>query len=238
MVVSERILIVEDDPNISDVCRRYLERQGYDVLQASDGLAGLDMFYESQPALVILDVMLPKKDGFAVCQEIRDTSDVPIVLLTARGDEQDRLLGLTLGSDDYLTKPFSPRELVLRIQNILRRANPRVTQSSVLEPVVVTASSLVIDPQSRRVSVQDQPVELSAREFDVLWLMATHPGRVYSRMQLLDLIWDSDYEGDVKSVTVLISRLRDKLEVPSGQRWIHTVWGIGYRFEPNGGDSQ
>lgn len=237
MVVSERILIVEDDPNISDVCRRYLERQGYDVLQASDGLAGLDMFYQSQPTLVILDVMLPKKDGFAVCQEIRDTSDVPIVLLTARGDEQDRLLGLTLGSDDYLTKPFSPRELVLRIQNILRRAKPRVTASSVQEPALVTASSLIIDPQSRRVSVQDQPIELSAREFDVLWLMATHPGRVYSRMQLLDLIWDSDYEGDAKSVTVLISRLRDKLEAPFGQRWIHTVWGIGYRFEPSGGDS-
>lgn len=237
MVVSERILIVEDDPNISDVCRRYLERQGYDVLQASDGLAGLDMFYQRQPALVVLDVMLPKKDGFAVCQEIRDTSDVPIVLLTARGDEQDRLLGLTLGSDDYLTKPFSPRELVLRIQNILRRAKPRVTASSVQEPAVVTASSLIIDPQSRRVSVQDQPIELSARVFDVLWLMATHPGRVYSRMQLLDLIWDSDYEGDAKSVTVLISRLRDKLEAQFGQRWIHTVWGIGYRFEPSGRDS-
>jgi two-component system response regulator ResD len=179
--------------------------------------------------------MMPKKDGWSLCEDIRQQSDVPIIMLTARGEERDRLMGLTIGSDDYLTKPFSPRELVLRIQIILRRckgsSERREEEKSVLE-----FDGLVIDPRVRRVVVNGQTIDLTVKEFDLLYLMARRPGQVFSRMQLLDLIWDSKYEGDANAVTVLVRRLREKIEPnPSKPHWIHTVWGIGYRFELGGG---
>jgi two-component system, OmpR family, response regulator ResD len=233
----ERILIVEDDPNIRDVCRRYLERDGYEVLLAGDGNEGWKRFCETDPALIVLDLMLPHKDGWTLCEEIRRQSDVPIIMLTARGEERDRLMGLTIGADDYLTKPFSPRELVLRVQAILRRCNLVKRQQDQEDIRILRFDGLVIDPVARRVFVDDRAIDLTVKEFELLYLMAKRPGQVFSRMQLLDLVWDSDYERDASTVTVQIRRLREKIERnPSEPHWIHTVWGIGYRFEPGGSE--
>lgn len=235
-----QILIVEDEASIREVCKRYLEREGYEVLTAADGVKGWQLFNYHHPDLIILDLMLPYKDGWQLCEEIRQQSDVPILMLTARGEERDRILGLTIGADDYLTKPFSPRELVLRVQVILRRihktaqSKPENKSSEIIE-----FPDLRIDPVTRSVCSYSKQIDLTVKEFELLCLMAKHPKQVFSRMQLIDLIWDSQYEGDASVVTVLVSRLREKLEKkPSKPRWIHTVWGIGYRFDPDGGDEK
>ncbi|MBD1373071.1 response regulator transcription factor [Hazenella sp. IB182357] len=230
-----RILMIEDESSIREVCKRYLEREGYEVYAAINGVEGLHAFLHHKPDLVILDLMMPEKDGWQLCEEIRLHSDVPIMMLTARGEERDRILGLTIGADDYLTKPFSPRELVLRVQVILRRmktmSNPS-TSSQILQ-----YPDLKIDMATRRVEVYGNELELTVKEFDLLLLLAQHPRQVFSRMQLLDRIWGSTYEGDRNVVTVIVSRLREKLEQnPSKPRWVHTVWGIGYRFEPTEGE--
>ncbi|MEJ9175478.1 response regulator transcription factor [Bacillus cereus] len=208
--MKKRILIVEDEENIREVCKRYLEREEYEVYTAVNGKEGWDLFLTHQPDLIILDLMMPKKD---------------------------RILGLTMGADDYLTKPFSPRELVLRVQIILRRGShvPIQAKESLLE--VIEFPDLKIYPKTRYVLVCDKEVELTVKEFEVLYLMAKHPKQVFSRSQLLELIWDFGHEGASNTVTVLVSRLREKLEKHTiKNRWIHTVWGIGYRFEPNGGN--
>jgi two-component system response regulator ResD len=234
----ERILIVEDDANIRDVCLRYLEREGYAVFTASDGAEGWERFRQTSPDLVILDLMMPKKDGWSLCEEIRRESDVPVIILTARGEERDRLMGLTIGADDYVTKPFSPRELVLRVRAVLRRTGGAKERAVSEQPRVLRYNGLVIDPLVRRVFIDDRPVDLTPKEFELLYLMAKRPGQVFSRMQLLDLVWGAEYEGDASAVTVQIRRLREKIEAnPSEPQWIHTVWGIGYRFEPGGRDS-
>ncbi|MBA4494634.1 response regulator transcription factor [Paenactinomyces guangxiensis] len=231
-----RILIVEDDTNIQDVCRRYLEQEGYEVYTATDGLEGWELYRRTTPSLLILDLMMPKKDGWSLCEEIRQESDIPIIMLTARGEERDRLMGLTIGADDYLTKPFSPRELVLRVRAILRRRNWMKPHTDNRENQKLKFEGLLIDPQARRVFVNGNRIDLTLKEFELLYLMAKRPGQVFSRMQLLDLVWGSQYESDANTVTVQISRLREKIEVnPSEPYWIHTVWGIGYRFEPGGG---
>jgi two-component system, OmpR family, response regulator ResD len=230
-----QILIVDDDSNIIDVCRRYLEQEGYEVFTALNGEEGYKMYRTANPSLLILDLMMPKKDGWALCEEIRNESDVPIIMLTARGEERDRLMGLTIGADDYLTKPFSPRELVLRVKAILRRRYWTKQQDETTGDKVLTFESLTIDPLSRRVIVNGKQVELTLKEFELLYLMAKRPGQVFSRMQLLDMVWGLLYDGDTSVVTVLIRRLREKIEDnPSEPYWIHTVWGIGYRFEPAG----
>lgn len=224
------ILIIEDEANIADVCRRYLEREGHRVDWAADGEQGLSLFRSLAPDIVILDVMLPDKDGWTVCEEMRLESDVPILMLTARGDERDRIVGLTLGADDYVTKPFSPRELILRVQNILRRSRRDAAPPE--NDDLLRFGDLRIDPRLRRVFVQGMLVELTVKEFDILHVMAKRPGQVFSRVQLLDLLWDSTYDRDHSAVTVQISRLREKIEHdPQNPRWIKTVWGIGYRFE-------
>ncbi|PGC48015.1 DNA-binding response regulator [Bacillus toyonensis] len=235
--MKKRILIVEDEENIREVCKRYLEREEYEVYTAVNGKEGWDLFLTHQPDLIILDLMMPKKDGWELCEEIRQQSNVPIIMLTAKGEERDRILGLTMGADDYLTKPFSPRELVLRVQIILRRGShvPIQAKESLLE--VIEFPDLKIYPKTRNVLVCDKEVELTVKEFEVLYLMAKHPKQVFSRSQLLELIWDFGHEGASNTVTVLVSRLREKLEKHTiKNRWIHTVWGIGYRFEPNGGN--
>ncbi|PFE04507.1 DNA-binding response regulator [Bacillus cereus] len=234
--MKKRIVIIEDEDNIRDICKRYLEREGYEVYTAVNGTEGWDVFQQYQPDLIILDLMMPKKDGWELCEEIRQYSNIPIIMLTARGEERDRILGLTMGADDYVTKPFSPRELVLRVQIILRRGNYVTPQTQ--EPVseMIEFLDLKICPTKRRVFVCEHEIELTVKEFEVLYLMAKHPKQVFSRSQLLEQIWGFEYEGCTNAVTVLMSRLREKLEKHTTKsRWIHTVWGIGYRFEPEEG---
>ncbi|MEH7463368.1 response regulator transcription factor [Bacillus thuringiensis] len=245
--MKKRIVIVEDEENIREICKRYLEREGYEVYTAENGAEGWELFQQHQPDLIILDLMMPKKDGWELCEEIRQQSNVPIIMLTARGEERDRILGLTMGADDYVTKPFSPRELVLRVQIILRRGNQPAVQMKEPEPEpepeqeqeleVIEFPDFEIYPTKRSVFVCGHEVDLTVKEFEVLYTMAKHPKQVFSRSQLLEQIWEFEYDGCTNTVTVLMSRLREKLDKHTTKnRWIHTVWGIGYRFDPNGGN--
>ncbi len=223
-----RVLVVDDEPIVREVVTAYLEREGYVVDQAADGSVALSRLGESPPDLVVLDVMLPAVDGFAVLTALRRQSDVPVILLTARTEEADRVLGLELGADDYVVKPFSPRELAARVRTVLRRARPVAT------PMRLEFDGLVIDGSSRDVLVDGQGVELTPREFDLLAFLAAAPRQVFSRGQLLEQVWDSspDYQ-DPSTVTVHVRRIRQKIEAdPERPRWIATVWGVGYRFEP------
>jgi DNA-binding response OmpR family regulator len=233
--LSHRILVVDDESNILDVCSRYLEREGYEVLIAANGEEALIKWKQHHPDLIILDLMMPGKSGWQVCEEIRNEQDVPIIMLTARGEEMDRLLGLTMGADDYLTKPFSPRELVLRVKGILRRMqskpNSQVNESALLAHII-RFPGLEMNTLHRSVLAQGRETELTVKEFELLQLLAGHPEQVFSRNQLLSKIWDIDYYGDTTTVTVHIRRLREKIEPnPSQPQYIKTVWGIGYKFE-------
>jgi len=234
------VLVADDEIDITDVCRRYLEREGYRVLTASDGLEALSAWEAHRPDLVVLDLMMPGKSGWDVCSAIRDREDIPVIMLTARGEESDRLLGLTLGADDYLTKPFSPRELVLRIRNMLRRTSKDRERSSSDSRAFHDSRSeedrhyegLSLFPALRKVVAADREVELTVKEFDLLHWFARHPGQVFSRAHLLNQVWAYEYEGDSTTVTVHIRRLREKIETdPSDPGFIKTVWGIGYKFE-------
>jgi DNA-binding response OmpR family regulator len=223
-----RVLVVDDEPMVREVVTSYLERDGYQVDATGDGSTALDMARARPPDLLILDVMLPSKDGFSVLQELRKTSSVPVILLTARTEETDRVLGLELGADDYVVKPFSPRELTARVRSVLRRTRPQ-------EPgALLEFEGLSVDPTTREVKVGDRTVELTPKEFDVLAFLAAHPRQVFSRGQLLQQVWDSSAEWqDPATVTVHVRRLRTKIESdPQEPRWLQTVWGVGYRFEP------
>jgi DNA-binding response OmpR family regulator len=224
------IAIVEDEPNISEVVSLYLKRAGYTVSAYSDGLAAADAFKNQLPDLVILDVMLPGMNGFALTRNLRDRSDVPIILLTSRREEADRIAGLELGADDYVVKPFSPQELVSRVRAVLRR----VRQGS--EPVTdsaLTFGDLSINPQTRLVTIAGQEILLTAKEFDMLYHLAQHPRQVFTRDQLLESIWGMVEYIDPGTVTVHIRRLREKIEkYPAAPARLITVWGVGYKFEP------
>ena len=223
-----RVLVVDDEPMVREVVTRYLERDGFRVDATGDGMTALELARSRPPDLLILDVMLPSKDGFSVLQELRKTSSVPVILLTARTDETDRVLGLELGADDYVVKPFSPRELSARVRSVLRRTNPE-------EPGTrLEFDGLTIEPKTREVKVGNVTVDLTPKEFDVLAFLASHPRQVFSRGQLLQQVWDSSAEWqDPATVTVHMRRLRTKLESdPQDPRWLLTVWGVGYRFEP------
>ncbi|MCH8826082.1 MAG: response regulator transcription factor [Chloroflexi bacterium] len=225
---TQHILVVDDDPTISDVVARYLRGDGFDVAVALDGQAALDQANETYPDLVVLDLMLPKVDGLEVCRRLRALGNVPIIMLTAKGEEMDRLLGLNLGADDYMTKPFSPRELVARVKAVLRRtaAMPEPYEGDTLR-----FDELSINPLTRQVVAAGKDVELTAKEFDVLLYLAQHPKQVFSREQLLNDVWDYLYAGDTSTVTVHIRRLREKIERdPARPRFIQTVWGVGYKF--------
>lgn len=228
-----KILVADDESNITDVCRRYLELEGFEVLTAGDGEEALEKFHRESPHLVVLDLMMPKLDGWSVCNEIRSRQDTPIIMLTAKAEERDRLAGLTMGADDYLTKPFSPRELVLRVKAVLRRVGNHQSSGDVKngkEPI--RCGALEINPAHRSVRIAGREIELTIKEFDLLLLLVTHPEQVFSRNQLLNRIWEIDYYGDTTTVTVHIRRLREKIEDnPSQPRYIKTVWGIGYKFE-------
>ena len=226
--MAEKILLVDDEESIIDVSTRYLERDGYEVISASDGEEAIHKWKKEQPDLIVLDLMMPLKDGMETAEEIRAVDDVPIIMLTALGQERDRLLGLTVGADDYLTKPFSPRELVLRVRNILRRTKRQHVEKS----DVLIYGELTIDESKRKVIVSDQEIELTVKEFELLYLLASHPTRVFPRSQLIEAIWGYEFDGDGNTINVHIRRLREKIEIDSAApKWIKTVWGIGYKFE-------
>jgi DNA-binding response OmpR family regulator len=223
------VLVVDDEPMVREVVTTYLTRDGLDVTEASDGASALRAFEKSQPDLIVLDVMLPKIDGYSLLSEFRSRSNVPVIMLTARGEETDRVLGLELGADDYLVKPFSPRELAARVRTVLKRSS-----GAGLHPgSAVEIGDLRIDPGPREVEVGGHAVELTPREFDLLAFLATHPRQVFSRSQLLEQVWDSNTAWqDPSTVTVHIRRLRQKIESnPDKPKVIITVWGVGYRFE-------
>ena len=224
-MASELILLVDDEPSITDLARMYLERDGYRIHTAADGESALEVAAKQKPALIVLDVMLPKVDGFDVCRRLRSAGDqVPIIMLTARDEDIDKILGLELGADDYLTKPFNPRELVARVKAILRRSDS--TKQSDNQPV--HRGDLTIDPASREVRLAARTLDLRAQEFDLLLTLAESPGRVFSREQLLQLAWGFDYYGQTRTVDVHIAHLRKKLE--GGSVKIETVTGVGYKL--------
>jgi DNA-binding response OmpR family regulator len=222
------VLIVEDESVVREVVVKYLRREGFRTLEAADGDTACDLVEREQPDLVVLDLMLPRKDGLAVCRWIRSRSEVPVIMLTARGEEADRIVGIELGADDYVTKPFSPRELAARVKTVLRRARrPELSDGRLV------FDELEIDASTRDVLLSGNPLRLTAREFDLLWFLASHPRHVFSRDQLMDRVWGYDAAIDTGTVTVHMRRLRAKLEDdPSRPRRLETVWGVGYRFTP------
>ncbi|MGH9013374.1 MAG: response regulator [Acidimicrobiia bacterium] len=223
-----RVLVVDDDPTVAEVVVRYLEREGYTAESVTDGNRALERVRSHLPDLVVLDLMLPGIDGFEVYRRLRALAPVPVIMLTARGDEDDRVVGLELGADDYVSKPFSPRELIARVRSVLRRAGGQLANP---EPGEIEADGLVIDLGAREVRVDGEPVTLTAREFDLLAFLARHPRHVFRREELLERVWGYTY-GDTSTVTVHIRRLREKVERdPSHPRHVATVWGVGYRFD-------
>jgi len=222
-MAKETILVVDDEANIIELARMYLQNEGYVVESARDGREALTKIKSLQPALVVLDLMLPEVDGWEVCRQTRADSDVPIIMLTARSDDVDKIVGLELGADDYLTKPFNPRELVARVKAVLRRY-----EKSAVPTKPIHLGQVTIDPQRREVTVGGQKLDFRIKEFDLLCALAEHQGIVLSRDQLLDLVWGYDYYGETRTVDVHIAHLRDKLE--GSDVVIETVWGIGYKL--------
>jgi DNA-binding response OmpR family regulator len=219
------VLVVDDEPIVREVVATYLRRDGYVTLEAGDGLLARELIERHPPALVVLDVMLPGMDGLELCRWIRARSEMAVILLTARGEEADRIVGLDLGADDYVSKPFSPRELAARVRTVLRRI-PAAPSSRRLE-----AGGLVIDAATREATRHGTPVRLTAKEFDLLWFLASHPRLVFSRQHLMDRVWGHETDFDPSTVTVHVRRLREKIEDdPSRPTHIQTVWGVGYRF--------
>ena len=225
--MTDTILIVDDEQHIIDLARMYLEQAGYAVTSAIEGTSALELIFSADPpTLIVLDLMLPGLDGWEICKRVRAKSDVPIIMLTARSDDIDRIVGLELGADDYLTKPFNPRELVARIRAILRRADRR---PSTEKERTITLENLAIYPERRIVTVDGTPVDLRLKEFDLLLTLAENKGMVFSREKLLDVVWGYDFPGETRTVDVHIAHLRHKLK---GMRpTIETVWGVGYRLD-------
>jgi DNA-binding response OmpR family regulator len=222
------VLVVEDESVVRDVVVKYLRREGYRTLEAGDGDAACELVERERPDLVVLDLMLPGTDGLGVCRWIRSRSDVPVIMLTARGEEADRIVGLELGADDYVTKPFSPRELAARVKTVLRRASVPDRRNGRL-----AFDELELDAATREVRKQGLALRLTAKEFDLLWFLASNPRHVFSRDQLMDRVWGYETAVDTGTVTVHVRRLREKIEDdPARPRRLETVWGVGYRFVP------
>ncbi len=227
--MSRRVLVVDDEKLIVKGIRFSLEQDGMKVDCAYDGEEALKLAKENAYDLILLDIMLPKHDGFEVCQQIREFSDVPIVMLTARNDDMDKILGLEYGADDYITKPFNILEVKARIKAIMRRTGKR-NQSQINDKMIVKGS-MRIDCESRRVVIDEKEVNLTAKEFDLLELLAMNPNKVYSRENLLNIVWGYEYPGDARTVDVHIRRLREKIETnPSDPKYVYTKWGVGYYF--------
>jgi two-component system alkaline phosphatase synthesis response regulator PhoP len=229
-----RILIVDDEPNILRLLKSYLEREGYEVATAGDGRSALQIARTMRPHLVVLDLLLPEIDGLEVCRQLRQDSDVFIIMATARSEEMDKILGLTMGADDYVTKPFSPREVVARVKAVLRRARKRDNDQ---EQHTLRFASMTIDAGRRTVTVRGKNVELTALEFNILRTLASQPGLVFSRAQLLERVWGYDYMGDERVVDVHIGLLREKIEEDRADPcFVKTVRGVGYKFDAHCGE--
>lgn len=224
------ILIADDDENVREIIALYLKKEGYEVIHAGDGQETLQKVQTGKPALVLLDIMMPHIDGMEVCKRIRNTSKIPVIMLTAKGEELDRIIGLELGADDYITKPFSPREVAARVKAVLRRINDRDTfpADSIIFP------GLEINMTEYYIKVDDEAVICTPKEIEIMWTLAGSPGRVFSREKLLEVVWGYDYFGDSRTVDTHIKRIRAKLESSSRKShpWsIKTVWGVGYKFD-------
>ncbi len=226
-----RILVVEDEPSIAEVVGLYLKRAGYQVQTAADGKQAMSMLEKQIPDLVVMDLMLPEIDGLSLTRWLRDRSDVPIIMVTARREEIDRIAGLEMGADDYVVKPFSPQELVSRVRAVLRRSGRE--QAEAESERALSFPNISIDPRTRVVTANESSIELTAKEFDMLYLLARHPKQVFTREQLLERVWGGAEYIDAGTVTVHVRRLREKIENdPSSPKYLLTVWGVGYKFEP------
>ena len=229
---SARVLVVEDDLTVSEVVERYLAREGFEVECVSDGQVALERAVATLPDLVILDIMLPGMDGLEICRKLRAKAPIPIIMLTARGEESDRVMGLELGADDYVAKPFSPRELTARVKSVLRRARGPLYPTAPELRSPLTSGDLQVDIAAREVTVRGRQIALTAREFELLVWFVLHPRQVFTREDLLAKVWGYTY-GDESTVTVHVRRLREKVEaIPTNPSFIKTVWGVGYRFDP------
>lgn len=224
----EKILIVDDDTNICELLRLYIEKEGFSVIIANDGATAVRMFREQQPDLMLLDVMLPKLDGWQVCREVRKFSEKPIIMLTAKGETFDKVLGLELGADDYVVKPFDTKEVVARIKAVLRRSGGASAAVAVQE---VQYDKLAINLTNYELKVNGVAIDTPPKEMELIFHLASNPNRVYTRDQLLDEVWGFDYYGDSRTVDVHVKRLREKLEGVSDKWELRTVWGVGYKFE-------
>lgn len=225
--MAKKILVVEDDGNIADLLRLYLEKEGYTVILASDGGKGVEQFRKQQPDLVLLDLMLPVLDGWAVCRTIRAEAETPVIMLTAKGETEDKVNGLKSGADDYITKPFEMREVLARIEAVLRRSGAEPEKDT----KKLTFDKLIIDLDSFELTVDGKKISTPPKEMELLFHLASSPNRVFTRNQLLDEVWGFDYFGDTRTVDVHIKRLREKLEGVSEQWALKTVWSVGYKFE-------
>lgn len=228
--MANKILVVDDDLNICELLKLYLENEGYVVFTANDGQEAVDMFQNKTPDLVLLDIMLPKKDGWQVCREIRKTSSAPIIMLTAKGETFDKVLGLELGADDYVVKPFDAKEVMARVKAVLRRTTGE-SEAAENEKKTVIYDNLEINIQNYEMKVKGVPVDTPPKELELIYHFASNPNRVYTRDQLLDEVWGFDYYGDSRTVDVHVKRLREKLEGVSDKWCLKTVWGVGYKFE-------
>jgi DNA-binding response OmpR family regulator len=227
-MMTETILVVDDEQRIIDLAQMYLEQEGYVVESATDGADAYRRILADTPSLIVLDLMLPNMDGLEICRRVRAQSDVPIIMLTARSDDIDKIVGLELGADDYLTKPFNPRELVARVKAILRRNN--MSSERRVEPVnTLVVGNIIIEPERRMVRVAGQSVDLRMKEFDLLWTLARDKGMVFSREKLLEIVWGYDFAGETRTVDVHIAHLRHKLQGMNAV--IETVWGVGYKLD-------
>lgn len=225
--MAETIFLVDDEQHIIDLARMYLEQDGFQIASETDGAVALQRILSEKPGLVVLDLMLPGMDGWEICRRVRAQSDIPIIMLTARSDDIDKIVGLELGADDYLTKPFNPRELVARVKAILRRVDKRPAPQTTAAPL--TIANLSIHPERRLVTVDGNPVDLRMKEFDLLLTLAENPGIVFSREKLLDVVWGFDFAGETRTVDVHVAHLRHKLAAM--RPVIETVWGVGYKLE-------
>lgn len=228
ILLDKYILIADDNVSILDILKTYIISEGFIPLLAHDGQEALDIFQEKSPILILLDVMMPKKDGFEVCREIRKTSNVPIIMITAKGEDFDKIMGLDNGADDYIVKPFSPGEVMARIRAILRRLDlPDEKLNN-----TISYQGLIVNISEYQVKINGEPVNLTKKEIEILWLLATNPGKVFSRDNLLNSVWGYEYFGDARTVDTHIKRLRSKLDISENFKWdIKTIWGVGYKFE-------
>ncbi len=225
---NQKILIVDDDSNICELLRMYLQKDGFDTAIASDGEQAVELAAQYNPDLILLDIMMPRLDGWQVCRQVRKTSEVPIIMLTAKGEVFDKILGLELGADDYISKPFDTKEVLARIKAVLRRSSEKAKNNKIKE---VRFDKLVINLTNYELIVDDKKIDTPPKELELIFHLASNPNRVYTRDQLLDEVWGFDYYGDSRTVDVHVKRLREKLENVSDKWSLKTVWGVGYKFE-------